>query len=332
MKTWTVLILIAILVTACGRTVVEVVPGETPTPATAAESVEPAAEGEAEAVPTIDESTLTEATALPPEMPEAGTSLIAFISALGGDFEVFVVEPGGQNLVQLTDNTAQDFAPAWSPDGTRIAFHSDRDGNEEIYVVGADGSDLQRLTSDLAADTFPAWSPDGTRLAFVSTRGGKADLWLMDMASGEVTQLSDNTFELSNLDWSPDGTRIAYTASQEGQGRVRVVPQDAPQDALDLAGDGFYPDWSPDGTLIAYAATQDGLDVFVMGADGASPTPLVQAPDQQHSPSFSPDGSQIVYVSQTGETSDLWVFNLDGSSGATQITQGMNPLMPRWSP
>ena len=45
----------------------------------------------------------------------------------------------GSGVVRLTDHSARDGEPAWSPDGQRIAFSSDRDGNYDIYVMNADG-------------------------------------------------------------------------------------------------------------------------------------------------------------------------------------------------
>jgi Tol biopolymer transport system component len=283
--------------------------------------------------PTVDEATLTEATALPPIVPDEGRSLIVFMSDFGGeDFELFVVEPSGENLTQLTDNDAQDFAPTWSPDGKMIAFHSDRDGNDELYVMNADGTNVIRLSADLASDTFPVWSPDGARIAFVSTRGGKADMWTVDIATAALTPLTDDTDDPANPDWSPDGTRIAFTAFRpdQGTGSVRVLPVETGVSAPITVDGAFYPDWSPDGLTIAFAAPGDGLDIFLAQADGSNPTPLNSNPEQQHSPSFSPDGTQLVYVQSSGTSSDLWVMNTDGTA-ATQITQGMNPLMPRWS-
>ena len=65
----------------------------------------------------------------------------------------------GSGLVQLTDNSAWDGTPSWSPGGTRIAFASRRDGDREIYTMRADGSSLVQLT-DIGAEAWdPSWSP-----------------------------------------------------------------------------------------------------------------------------------------------------------------------------
>jgi len=82
------------------------------------------------------------------------------------------MSPDGSDAMRLTTNSAGDFGPSWSPDGSKIAFWSDRDGNSEIYVMNADGSEQTRLTDNSASDQEPAWSPDGRRIAFVSSRDG----------------------------------------------------------------------------------------------------------------------------------------------------------------
>ena len=80
------------------------------------------------------------------------------------------MEADGSNQTRLTNNTGDDFSPAWSPDGTKIAFRSARDGNHEIYVMNANGSNPIRLTNQFEGITQPAWSPDGTKMVFVSLR------------------------------------------------------------------------------------------------------------------------------------------------------------------
>jgi len=64
----------------------------------------------------------------------------------------------GNEVSRRTDDPADDVAPAWSLDGSRLAFASTRDGNEEIYVINADGSGAVRVTNDPADDGEPAWA------------------------------------------------------------------------------------------------------------------------------------------------------------------------------
>ena len=66
---------------------------------------------------------------------------ISFSSDRDGNREIYVMDAAGTNQTNLTNSAAQDYEPAWSPDGSKIAFRSDRDGNGEIYVMdAADGT------------------------------------------------------------------------------------------------------------------------------------------------------------------------------------------------
>ena len=78
----------------------------------------------------------------------------------------------GSNQTRLTNNTADDYFPSFSGDGSKIAFVSDRDGGDEIYVMNADGSNQTRLTNNTADDFNPSFSGDGSKIAFVSDRDG----------------------------------------------------------------------------------------------------------------------------------------------------------------
>jgi hypothetical protein len=73
--------------------------------------------------------------------------------------------PEGE-VERLTDDPADDFAPAWSPDGAEIAFHSFRTGNRDLFVMPARGGGAQPVTTGPGQDRFPHWSPDGRRIAF----------------------------------------------------------------------------------------------------------------------------------------------------------------------
>ena len=82
-----------------------------------------------------------------------------------GDFEVYVINPDGSDLANLTSNSAGDFNPRWSPDGKKITFVSNRDGDKDIYTMDADGSDVTPVTTDSGTqvqqmhDMDPDWQP-----------------------------------------------------------------------------------------------------------------------------------------------------------------------------
>lgn len=83
--------------------------------------------------------------------------------------DIFVIRADGTDLVRVTTDTTADWAPSWSPDGTRLAFFrypAAADGinilagaNSDIYAVGADGTGLTPLLTGTAEDEGPAYGP-----------------------------------------------------------------------------------------------------------------------------------------------------------------------------
>src|SRR5437867_3437522 len=144
---------------------------------------------------------------------------ITFQSNRNGNVDVFVMNPDGGDVTQvtshpfdeylplfspdgsgvtkLTDNNANDYpgrGAAWSrPDGTRILFTSDRGGTGEqnIYVMNADGTGVTQLTpNDGFNDVGPSWSPDATHIVFESNRAGDDQIFVMSADGRGITQLT----------------------------------------------------------------------------------------------------------------------------------------------
>ncbi|MGB7337512.1 MAG: PKD domain-containing protein, partial [Phototrophicaceae bacterium] len=102
--------------------------------------------------------------------PVAPTGSLTFISNSGGNLDIYVADSNGQNAVNITNTGADEFEPAWSPDGTKIAYAFFNAGDYDIFVFDLNTMSATQITTNPANDRQPAWSPDGTRLAFASDR------------------------------------------------------------------------------------------------------------------------------------------------------------------
>jgi Tol biopolymer transport system component len=96
--------------------------------------------------------------------------------------EIFVINPDGTGLTQLTFNDREERGPAWSPDGTRIAFIGrvgKRGGNTfELCVMNADGSNQVQLTDNALFEGTMTWTPDGEKIIFQTPGGANPTLLL----------------------------------------------------------------------------------------------------------------------------------------------------------
>jgi hypothetical protein len=119
---------------------------------------------------------------------------------------------------RLTNSSAGDADPCFSPDGTKIVFVSGRDGNQEIYVMNADGSEQKRLTTDKYPafpmyDDSPSWSPDGRKIVFCSERGvGQSNIFVMNADGSEQKSLTYGIDLDREPVWSPF---MSSTAKEE---------------------------------------------------------------------------------------------------------------------
>lgn len=69
---------------------------------------------------------------------------------------------------QLTNGTAKDNNPKWSPDGGWILFESTRSGTSQLWVINPAGGEARQLTTISTDASTAKWSPDGKHVAFVS--------------------------------------------------------------------------------------------------------------------------------------------------------------------
>ena len=146
-------------------------------------------------------------------------SKIAFTSGDNRSTQVFIMNPDGSGVTQLTDDAGRRFHPDWSPDGTRLIYSTEYDfgpdAYSELYIINVDGTNPQLVPNSRNAH-HPAWSPDGDRVAFHADieRRGNLDIYVMNLDGTNLTRVTTQSGWDVNPDWSPDGMMISYESSE----------------------------------------------------------------------------------------------------------------------
>lgn len=277
---------------------------------------------------------------------------IAFLRQHGWDAprrDVLVVSPAGGAERRLT--TAAGIGLAWAPDGRSLAFvDSDSAGEPHaIFLLSLETGERRRLTSPplgTFGDLYCAFSPDGRTLAFSrwpTTATG--DVWVMPAGGGDARPLTRGAMAQEGLDWTPDGTSIVFASRRGGQlglWSVRVTPDgsDPPAPVPGPGPGAQYPSFSRprDGGSAKLAFEQEVRDVNIWrwrASDSGAGTfdPVVTSTWYDDHPSFSRDGTRLLFTSNRTGHNEVWSADADGSH-ARRLTQRGGPLVlaPRYSP
>lgn len=174
---------------------------------------------------------------------------VAASLSIGGPTNIYLTEPTGQIIKNLTNGLNIDVHPSFSPDGRQMAFVSDRGGAPQIYIANVESGEIRRLTYGHKYCAAPDWSPKGDRIAFqvntdrgfqiATIRPDGSDLQIITNKGGE-----DPSF-------SPDGRLIAYASRATGSYQIYVITTSGQEIGriTNLAGDNSDPAWSPRGLL-----------------------------------------------------------------------------------
>ena len=251
-------------------------------------------------------------------------NFFAYAKVSEGSSDIHLLRIGGGNPINLTPDTPwEDTQPAFSPDGEQIAFRSGRDGGG-LFLMGATGESVRRLT-DFGFN--PSWSPDGKRIVFAtegishpSARSAASRLWIVDVATGGLRRVVDE--DAVQPSWSPDGSRIAYWGVRVRGGRPAIstvsVSGGKPERATGDGALAWNPVWSADGSCLYFASDRSGsMNLWRLRIDESSgrvrgePQPVTTPSPWSAMLSPSRDGRRILYVSETGEKSDVWMLTRD---------------------
>jgi dipeptidyl aminopeptidase/acylaminoacyl peptidase len=203
--------------------------------------------------------------------------------------------------------------PQCAPDGKSVAFvvsqidvKEDKAGASHIWTIGLDGSGERQITSSPDSESAPRFSPDGKYLSFTSSRPGKAkgnQVWLLDRSGGEAFQLTEVKGRLQGYEWSPDSKRLALVVGDPDPDAETPASGTAAATGSEGGGRGKAP--KPI-VIDRYKFKQDvqgyllsGRHTYVYLFDIASKQfdRLTNGKADESSPSWSPDGTRIAFMS-----------------------------------
>ena len=296
---------------------------------------------------------------------------VAFSSDRGGSYDVWILALESGEVSPLTSGEAEEFMPAWSPDGTRVVYVTETaDGGFALREKSADdpASEARTIASFDSPIASPAYSPSGERISLRALVIGdtSADangmaptatrLVLVDVETGTPVDVEavPDLFPF-RASWIDDDT-VVYTGAgglwrqslSDGAEPERVpfeieLKLDRPEyerraPELPESGEEYpvkgivHPVTSPDGGSIVYAALGD---LWLVDRDGGTPKALTRDEHLDTDPEWSPDGRSLVYSSDRFGSMDLWVRAVDAPprSMGQRITEAAGAeLAPDWSP
>jgi TolB protein len=126
-------------------------------------------------------------------------------------YKIYVMNADGTGATQVSGGTADDRAPIWSPNASKIVF-TRTTASSHIIEINPDGTGEIDLSYGLRGGNSkePRWSPDGTALLFTfEVSPTSSSIYRVNADGTERVHLTSHSDD-SSPDWSPDGTKIAF--------------------------------------------------------------------------------------------------------------------------
>lgn len=203
---------------------------------------------------------------------------IAFHGDVDGGAQIFVVDPDGQNLRQLTSLSGYNVEPHWSPNGSKIIFNqsSPSNGKVKMLMMDSDGSNVKILPNPDGQNWYPRIIHTG-ELLFTSDVYHKDfyDIFLMNPDSTNLRKLTATMAINWFPECSPDGKRIVFTSNR---------------DDPELSDSGNY-------------------NIYIMDIDGTNIQRLTDFPGQELHPKWHPSGEKIIFERHTDVPLGIFLYD-----------------------
>lgn len=257
----------------------------------------------------------------------AAVGLLLVLSACGGE-----TAPKVPVARILSPENVNHIQSRFSPDGSRVAYWTPGENGWDLIVAQGDLGNPRKVSTQSTQPGGIVWSPDNRQLAFPSSAGSSIDILAAWADSGEARHLTKAPGTEFPIAWHPDGNRMTYVASVEG-GAIRGYFFDlATGKSTAIPGIPLnnIPVWSNDGSRLLLSSIVGTATIRVTDSAGGNQRQLTTE-GLEDDLNWSPDGTEIAYVSHRTGTGDIWVVPMAGGA-PRQLTRDIREdNSPRWS-
>jgi Tol biopolymer transport system component len=264
--------------------------------------------------------------------------------------DILTVLPDGSGLRQLTDDSAIDSGPSWSPDGRRLVFTSSPEllAPSRVVTINADGGDRRTVVAGRRCCGSASFSPTGRRILYTT---GYSIRTIRSDGTDPRRVLSSRRLwggQLISPKYSPSGRRIVFRLAVPFRSKgerpgIWSMRRNGTRLRLLTGGNRVRdPDYSPDGRMIVFGRPSRG-PVWVMRADGSHERPIPDT-DSALDPVYAPDGNRIAVEIVSDRDlgfvcSDIYTISPAGTD-TQRVTHGCDPVSglggrattPSWQP
>jgi Tol biopolymer transport system component len=228
---------------------------------------------------------------------------------------------------------------AWSPDGRTLAvaeaFGPAPAGIRLLDIESGESRQVTTPPMGYMSDIRPAFSADGTRLAFVRSRAIVAsDIYVMELPDGVPRRVTDLNEQINSVAWDADDN-LTYSSNLGGNFKLwRAALSGRSLGMIPTSGrNATGMTLSADGKRIVYEDWMSDMNIWAHDLAGDETTPLIDSTQWDYSPTFSPDGTELAFVSdRTGDT-EVWISDAQGNDPRrVTFLSGVHVGSVDWSP